>query len=88
MKAKEGFLMRKVGERAVVVPVGKAAKQFHGMINLNETGGFLWSLLMEETNEERMLEAMLETYDIGREQAKESLERFLEKLREAGILEE
>lgn len=88
MKVKEGFLMRKVGERAVVVPVGKAAQQFHGMINLNETGGFFWNLLREETSEERMLEAILETYDIGREQAQKSLERFLENLREAGVLEE
>ena len=41
MRAKEGFLKRQVGDRAVVVPVGEAAKAFHGMINLNETGGEL-----------------------------------------------
>ena len=47
MKIKEGFIKRQVGERVVVVPIGEAAKNFHGMINLNETGGELWDLLKE-----------------------------------------
>ena len=49
MKIKEGFIKRQVGERVVVVPIGEAAKNFHGMINLNETGGELWDLLKENT---------------------------------------
>ena len=32
MKIKEGFIKRQVGERVVVVPIGEAAKNFHGMI--------------------------------------------------------
>ena len=41
MKIKKGFVLRKVGGESVVVPVGEMSKQFHGMINLNETGAFL-----------------------------------------------
>lgn len=88
MKAKKGFMMRKVGERAVVVPIGEASKHFHGMINLNETGAFLWSLLGEDTTEERLLEALLEAYDTSCEQAQQGLNSFLDKIREAGVLEE
>ena len=51
--------MRKVGHRSVVVPIGEASKYFQGMINLSETGAFLWSLLSEDTTEERLLEAFL-----------------------------
>lgn len=64
MRVKEGFLKRQVGDRAVVVPVGEAAKAFHGMIN------------------------SMEMYEIEYEQAKKSLDTFLAKLREAGVLEE
>lgn len=64
MRAKKGFLKRQVGDRAVVVPVGEAAKAFHGMINF------------------------MEMYEIEYEQAKKSLDTFLAKLREAGVLEE
>ncbi len=88
MKAKDGFLMRKVGERAVVVPVGEASKSFHGMLNLNGAGAFLWNLLGEERTEEEMLDAMLAEYDTSREEAKKGLDNFLQKLREAGVLEE
>ena len=64
MKIKEGFIKRQVGERVVVVPIGEAAKNFHGMINLNETGGELWDLLKENTDEDKLLESMLEIYEI------------------------
>ena len=82
MRVKEGFLKRQVGDRAVVVPVGEAAKAFHGMINL------LWDLLKEETDEGKMLQSMMEMYEIEYEQAKKSLDAFLAKLREVGVLEE
>ena len=42
MKIKEDYLLRKVAECYVVVPVGKATVDFNGMMNLNETGAFLW----------------------------------------------
>lgn len=88
MKIKEGFIKRQVGERVVVVPIGEAAKNFHDMINLNETGGELWDLLKENTDEDKLLESMLEIYEIEPEQAQKSMKTFLRKLREAGVLEE
>ena len=63
-ESKKRIFKRQVGDRAVVVPVGEAAKAFHGMINL------------------------MEMYEIEYEQAKKSLDTFLAKLREAGVLEE
>lgn len=88
MKTKDGFMMRKVGERAVVVAVGETARQFHGMINLNGTGAFLWELLNQDTTEEKLIQAMTETYEIDREGAKEGVQIFLDKLRSAKVLEE
>ena len=42
MKVKEDFLLREVAGCYVVVPVGKATVDFNGMLNLNDTGAFLW----------------------------------------------
>ena len=42
MKIKKGFVLRVVGGENVVVPVGAMSKVFHGMINLNETGAFIF----------------------------------------------
>ena len=42
MKIKDGFMLRKVGGQNVVVAVGKASRDFNGIIRLNDTGRFLW----------------------------------------------
>lgn len=47
MKIKSDYLLRKVADSYVVVPVGKATVDFNGMINLNETGAFLWQQLQK-----------------------------------------
>lgn len=88
MKVKEGFLKRQIGDRVVVVPIGEASNDFHGMINLNETAGEMWELLQEETDEERVLNAIMEKYEVEYDRAKNSLEKFLNDLRDAGVLEE
>lgn len=38
MRIKDGFVMRKVAGKYVVVATGEASRSFHGMIKLNDTG--------------------------------------------------
>ena len=87
MKIKPDYLLRKVADSYVVVPVGKATVDFNGMINLNETGAFLWQQLQKGADEETLLKAMLSEYDVGEETAAEGIDSFLSKLREADLLE-
>ena len=42
LKAKNGFLLRHLGDEAMVVAIGEANKSFNGMIRLSETGAFYW----------------------------------------------
>lgn len=87
MKIKSDYLLRKVADSYVVVPVGKATVDFNGMINLNETGAFLWQQLQKGADEETLLKAMLKEYEVDEETAAEGLVSFLNKLREADLLE-
>lgn len=87
MKIKPDYLLRKVADSYVVVPVGKATVDFNGMINLNETGAFLWQQLQKGADEETLLRAMLSEYDVDEETAAEGIDSFLSKLREADLLE-
>ena len=87
MKIKEGFVLRKMSDQAVVVSVGSASKIFNGMIKLNESGEFLWHHLTQESTEEEMVEALLHKYDVSEEQAREDVHKFLETLLEPGIIE-
>jgi len=42
MKIKERFVIRKVAGKYVAVATGKASREFHGMVKLNETGKTIW----------------------------------------------
>ena len=88
MKINENFLLRDVAGQKVVLPVGEAAERFNGMIRLNETGIYLWTLLEQDTSEDALLSAMLSEYDIDENTARADINRFVETLRKAGILEE
>lgn len=47
MKIKEGFAKRNIAGSEIVVPVGKKALEFNGMVTLNETGAFFLGLLFK-----------------------------------------
>ncbi len=87
MKICEGYILRSVAGKNIVVSVG-AATQFSGMLTLNDTGVFFWELLQNDTTKEKMLETVLSEYDVDAETASKDIDEFLAKLREKGILEE
>jgi len=80
MKIKKGFVVRAVGGENVVVPVGEMSKVFHGMINLNETGKFLWDFFTQEHTLQEAVEALCSEYDVSAEIAEEDAKRFMETL--------
>lgn len=86
MKIKEGFLLSCVAGNHVVVPVGNVS--FNGMLNLNETAVLIWKKLEEGCEENDLVAAFLEEYDVTEERAKADIIVFLDKLRQAGILDE
>ena len=86
MKIKEGLIIREVAGSYIVVAVGNAVKDFNGIINLNETGAFLWKTLEKGATEEEMLQAMLSEYDVDEETARNDLKSFINKLQEAKLL--
>lgn len=88
MKIKKGFVLRVVGGEHVAVPVGALSKTFHGMINLNETGAFMWNFFSENHTLEECVDALCETYDVARETATEDVEKFLSILKSNGFIEE
>ena len=88
MKIKEGFMLRNVAGSAVVVPLGKAAAEFNGMINLNGVGAFLWEQLQQETTVEQLQAALLENYDVTPEKAAEGVAKFVAELEKADFLEQ
>lgn len=87
MKICEGYLLRNVAGKNIVVSVGSDVN-FNGMLTLNDTGVFFWNLLQSDTSEDELLKAVLSEYDVDEETAKKDIENFIKKLRDARLLED
>ena len=88
MKIKPGYMLREVAGCSVVVAIGVDTMDFGGMINLNESGTFLWRLLEEGVSEQELLLKMLDEYDVEEAVAKQDIAVFLNKMREAELLDD
>lgn len=86
MKIKEGFVVRKIANQYMAVPVGARAKELHGMIGLNETAAFLWELLKENRTEEELAALLYDEYEIREEEALQVVKRFRDLLEKEGVL--
>ena len=86
MKIKDGFILREVAGSSIVVAVGDAVKEFNGVINLNETGAFLWKQIEKGVDEDALVSALLDEYDVDKETAEKDVKTFIEKLQQAKLL--
>ena len=86
MKMKDGFMLRKIADQYMAVPIGSRAKELHGLIGLNETGAFIWERLSKNQMPEEIAKDLCEEYEVEEASAIASVQRFLEKLQAEGIL--
>ena len=86
LQLKEGFLLREIAGRIVVLPV-EDSMNLNLMISLNSTGRFLWERLKTGASAQELKEALMETYDVSEELAQSDVDAFIEKLSENGFLE-
>lgn len=87
MKIKQGFILRDMGEFSVVVASGERLKEYNCMITLNSSAKLLWEMLEKGATKEELLKAILDEYEVQESVANEHIEGFLNKLKEASILE-
>ncbi len=87
MKIKDCYVMRSVAGNNVVLPTGSAAVDFNGMMTLNEVGAMLWEKLSSGAEEDELVAAILESYDVSEEIARKDTAAFIAQMREADILE-
>ena len=86
MKIKDGFILREVAGNYIVVAVGSAVKTFNGVINLNQTGAFLWELLQKGAEKEDLVKALLEEYEVDEQTASKDVDIFIERLQQANLI--
>ena len=87
MKVKSGFILREIAGEYIIVPTGRAAIDFNGLITVNEVGRFLWDELQKEISEEELVARVLDEYEIDRETALADVKEFLGTLKTSEIME-
>lgn len=86
-KLKSGFILRKIGNQIMAVPVGPRTSHIHGMIALSESGELLWNALVNGADDESLAELLIENYEVDLSTALTDVRAFLKGLAEQGALE-
>ena len=87
MKIKEGFLLRSFAEEHIVVAVGEGSEDFNKLITLNDVGAFIFKKLSDDLTRDELVAKVVDNYEIDRKTAERDTDIFIEKLKEAGLLD-
>ena len=85
MKIKEGYRIRKVGSKSVVVAPG--GLNFTGLITVHETGTFIWGMLEKGAETEEIVSELAKECKVQPDDIKFDVTEFIEALKGADILE-
>ena len=85
MKIKEGYRIRKVGSKSVVVAPGGI--NFTGLITVNETGTFIWKMLEKGAETDEIVSALANECKVQPEKIEGDVIEFIKALKGAEILE-
>lgn len=88
MKIDKNFVLREIADEYIIIPTGRTALEFNGLITVNEVGMELWKMLQEDVTFDDLLNGILEEYDVDENAAREDIQEFLDRLVKGGILTE
>lgn len=86
MKIKGEYVLREIAGDHILIPIGETAMEMNGLITVNDVGIFIWQELEKGTDEDQILQDILETYEVKEEEARKDLKSFLNKLEDSGMI--
>ena len=87
MKVKSDYILKKIAGSYVVIPVRSRSVDFSGVIKLTESASVLWRMLETGADREELTARLLEEYNVDEATARTDVDRFIEKLSEADLIE-
>lgn len=87
MKIKQGFEVVNIAEEYLMLPIGKEAESFKGIVALSEEAAFLLNNMKSSKSEEDLVQLLLNEYDVDEESARADINTFLYALSAIGIIE-
>ena len=87
MKLNENFLIHQTENGEILIPVWEETKKFHGVVKLNQTGAEIVHLLENsDLSLEELLNHFYEEYPDEKEEVKQGVISFVNKLREINAI--
>lgn len=88
MKIKDGFVLRSVAGRNVIMTTGETRREFKSLIKLNDTASEIWNLIITGLSEPDIAAHIAEEYGIGIEKAEADVRDFISGLTALGVIEQ
>jgi hypothetical protein len=88
MKLGGEFVVRRIMDDIVAVPVGQTALRLHGMIMLNDVSKVIWDQLEQGTDLDSTVAAVTDAFDVSADEARTDILEFCDKLRALQLLED
>ena len=86
MKLKSEYVTYPLDDKEIMVGTGTSS--FKGLVKMNASAAYIISCLKEETDENTIIEKMLETYEAERDVIAKDVSYIIETLRSIGALDE
>lgn len=82
------LILRTIAGESVLIPTGKMASMFNGMITLNGVAAFIWEKMEEIEDREQLVQMILDRYEIDEETARKDVNGFLDTAIRVGYARE
>ncbi len=87
MKRYDNYIVRKIAGETLLVPTGAAAREFSGLVTLNELGAFIWAHLNEAQDVQDLAQKIAAEYEVDLATAQADAQEFLDLLAEQHMVE-
>lgn len=87
MKLKDGFMLRRIVDTWVVVPLGERVVDFNGILTLTDSAARLWQKMQgADLGRADLLAELTTAYEVDEATAARDLDAFLDALKGAELL--
>lgn len=88
MKTSNEFIMREITGEYVLVPIGKRALTFQGLVTMNEVGALIWEMMEKESDIDQIVSGILDEYEVDEQTARKDVLDFIGFLKDCQIIED
>ena len=88
MKISKEFILREIAGEYILVPVGKTALTFNGLVTVNEVGALIWGMLGKGSDVSTIVNGILDEYDVDEQTATADVLEFISYLKSNNIIDD